>query len=52
MLPPCFIIVISGDTLYHDVKVTMCALCVSERAYFVSLMFCVLDNNNRNLSVC
>jgi hypothetical protein len=29
MLLPCFIIVISGDTLYHDVKVTVCALCVS-----------------------
>jgi hypothetical protein len=24
----------------------------SESAYFVSLMFCVLDNNIRNLSVC
>jgi hypothetical protein len=23
-----------------------------ESAYFVSLMFCVLDNNTRNLSVC
>jgi hypothetical protein len=23
-----------------------------ERAYFVSLIFCVLDNNIRNLSVC
>jgi hypothetical protein len=29
MLLPCFFIVISGDTSYHDVKVTMCALCVS-----------------------
>jgi hypothetical protein len=29
MLLPCFIIVISGDTLYHDVKVTVCTLCVS-----------------------
>jgi hypothetical protein len=24
----------------------------TERAYFVSLIFCVLDNNIRNLSVC
>jgi hypothetical protein len=29
MLLPCFIFVISRDTLYHDVKVTVCALCVS-----------------------
>jgi hypothetical protein len=29
MLLPCFIIVISGDTLYPDVKVIVCALCVS-----------------------
>jgi hypothetical protein len=29
MLLPCFIFVISGATLYHDVKVTVCALCVS-----------------------
>jgi hypothetical protein len=29
MLLKCFIIIISGDTLYHDVKVTVCALCVS-----------------------
>jgi hypothetical protein len=28
MLLPCFIIVISGDTLYHDVKVIVCTLCV------------------------
>jgi hypothetical protein len=29
MLLPCFIIVISGDTLYHDVKVTsVCIMCV------------------------
>jgi hypothetical protein len=25
---------------------------IVESAYFVSLMFCVLDNNIRNLSVC
>jgi hypothetical protein len=29
MLLPCFIIVISGDTLYCEVKVTVCTLCVS-----------------------
>jgi hypothetical protein len=29
MLLTCFIIVISEDTLYHDVKMTECALCVS-----------------------
>jgi hypothetical protein len=29
MLLSCFIIVISGDTLYCDVKVTVCTLCVS-----------------------
>jgi hypothetical protein len=29
MLLLCFIFIISGDTLYHDVKVTVCALCVS-----------------------
>jgi hypothetical protein len=29
MLLQCIIIVIFGDTLYHDVKVTVCALCVS-----------------------
>jgi hypothetical protein len=29
MLLPCFIIVISGDTLYHGVKVTsVCIICV------------------------
>jgi hypothetical protein len=29
MLLPCFIFVISGDTLYHDVKVTsVCIMCI------------------------
>jgi hypothetical protein len=28
MLLPCFIIVIFGDTLYHDVKVTVCFIIV------------------------
>jgi hypothetical protein len=35
----------------NDYKHNFCCG-VGERAYFVSLMFCVLDNNIRNLSVC
>jgi hypothetical protein len=38
MLTKCFIIVISKDTLYHDVKVIVCALCVS--LWLASLMSC------------
>jgi hypothetical protein len=42
MLLQCFIIVISGDTLYHDVKVTVCALCVS--LWLVSMnCWCLLE---------
>jgi hypothetical protein len=42
MLLPCFIIVISGDTLYHDVKVTVCALCVSLLASVSMNCWCLL----------
>jgi hypothetical protein len=43
MLLPCFIIVISGDTLYHDVKVTMCASCVSLLASVSMNCWCLLE---------
>jgi hypothetical protein len=38
-----FIIVISGDTLYHDVKVIVCALCVSLRLNFVVILVMSYD---------
>jgi hypothetical protein len=43
MLLPCFIFVISGDTLYHDVKVTVCALCVSLLASVSMNCWCLLE---------
>jgi hypothetical protein len=43
MLLLCFIIVISGDTLYHDVKVTVCALCVSLLASVSMNCWCLLE---------
>jgi hypothetical protein len=43
MLLPCFIFVISGDTLYHDVKVTMCALCVSLLVNVSMNCWCLLE---------
>jgi hypothetical protein len=43
MLLPCFIIVISGDTLYHNVKVTVCALCVSLLASVSMNCWCLLE---------
>jgi hypothetical protein len=43
MLLPCFIIVISGDTLYHDVKVTVCASCVSLLASVSMNCWCLLE---------
>jgi hypothetical protein len=43
MLLPCFIIVISGDTLYYDVKVTVCALCVSLLASVSMYCWCLLE---------
>jgi hypothetical protein len=43
MLLPCFIIVNSGDTLYHDVKVTVCALCVSLLASVSMNCWCLLE---------
>jgi hypothetical protein len=42
MLLPCFIIVISGDTFYHDVKVTVCASCVSLLASVSMNCWCLL----------
>jgi hypothetical protein len=38
-----FIIVISGDTLSHDVKVTVCALCVSLRLNFTGILIMSYD---------
>jgi hypothetical protein len=38
-----FIIVIYGDTLYHDVKVTVCALCVSLRLNFTVIVIISYD---------
>jgi hypothetical protein len=43
MLLPCFIIVNSRDTLYHDVKVTVCALCVSLLASVSMNCWCLLE---------
>jgi hypothetical protein len=43
MLLSCFIIVIFGDTLYHDVKVTVCALCVSLLASVSMDCWCLLE---------
>jgi hypothetical protein len=38
-----FINVISGDTLSHDVKVTVCALCVSLRLNFIVIFIMSYD---------
>jgi hypothetical protein len=38
-----FILVISGDTLYYDVKVTVCALCVSLRLNFTVILIMSYD---------
>jgi hypothetical protein len=43
MLLSCFIIVISGDTLYHDVTVTVCASCVSLLASVSMNCWCLLE---------
>jgi hypothetical protein len=43
MLLLCFIFVISGDTLYHDVKVTVCALCVSLLGKVSMNCWCLLE---------
>jgi hypothetical protein len=43
MLLSCFIFVISGDTLYHDVKVTVCALCVSLLVNVSMNCWCLLE---------
>jgi hypothetical protein len=43
MLLPCFIFVNSGDTLYHDVKVTVCALCVSLLVNVSMNCWCLLE---------
>jgi hypothetical protein len=43
MLLPCFIFVISGDTFYHDVKVTVCALCVSLLVNVSLNCWCLLE---------
>jgi hypothetical protein len=43
MLLPCFIIVITEDTLYHDVKVTVCASCVSLLASVSMNCWCLLE---------
>jgi hypothetical protein len=43
MLLICFIIVISGDTLYHDVKVIVSALCVSLLASVSMNCWCLLE---------
>jgi hypothetical protein len=43
MLLPCFIFIISGDTLYHDVKVTVCALCVSLLVNVTMNCWCLLE---------
>jgi hypothetical protein len=40
-----FINVISGDTLSHDVKVTVCALCVSLRLNFTAILIISYDLN-------
>jgi hypothetical protein len=43
MLLPCFLFVIFGDTLYHDVKVTVCALCVSLLVNVSMNLWCLLE---------
>jgi hypothetical protein len=43
MVLPFFIIVISRDTLYHDVKVTVCASCVSLLASVSMNCWCLLE---------
>jgi hypothetical protein len=43
MVLPCLIILISGYTLYHDVKVTLCVLCVSLLASFSMNCWCLLE---------
>jgi hypothetical protein len=43
MLLPCFIVVISGGTLYHDVKVIVCASCVSLLASVSMNCWCLLE---------
>jgi hypothetical protein len=43
MLLPCFIIVISGDTLYHGVTVTVCASCLSLLASVSMNFWCLLE---------
>jgi hypothetical protein len=43
MLLSCFIIVNSEDTLYHDVKVIVCALCVSLLASVSMHCWCLLE---------
>jgi hypothetical protein len=43
MLLPCFIFVIFGDTLYRDVKVIVCALCVSLLASISMNCWCLLE---------
>jgi hypothetical protein len=43
MLLMCFIIVISEDTLYHDVKVIVSALCVSLLASVSMNCWCLLE---------
>jgi hypothetical protein len=43
MLLSCLIIVISEDTLYHDVKVTVCALCVPLLASVSMNCWCLLE---------
>jgi hypothetical protein len=43
MLLPCFIIVISGDILYHGVTMTVCASCVSLLATVSMNCWCLLE---------
>jgi hypothetical protein len=38
-----FISVIFGDTLSHDVKVTVCVLCVSLRLKFTVILIMIYD---------
>jgi hypothetical protein len=38
-----FILLISGDTLSHDVKVIVCALCVSLRLHFTAVLIVSYD---------
>jgi hypothetical protein len=43
MLLPCFIFINSRDTLYHDVKVIVCALCVSLLVNVSINCWCLLE---------